>query len=69
MTTLIEAEVLDEDGQMKKQSNPHHLHRCKQAKKTMQNADDSDKDSNFLISDVIAQLSLNAMAKAELSGA
>jgi hypothetical protein len=49
---LIKEEVLDEDGQLNKQSNPHHLHKCKykQAKKTMQRADDSDKDGNFLTS-------------------
>jgi len=52
MAALIKEEALDEDGQLKKQSNPHHLHKHKhkQAKKTMQKADDSDKDSNFLTS-------------------
>jgi hypothetical protein len=52
MAMLIKEEVLDEDGQLNKQSNPHYLHKCKckQAKKTTQKADDSDKDSNFLTS-------------------
>ena len=52
MATLIEEEALDEDGRPKKQSNPSRLckRKCKQAKKTTQKADDSDKDSNFLTS-------------------
>jgi hypothetical protein len=50
MAALIEEEVLDEDGQLKKQSNASHLHKHKQAKKTTQKADDSDEDSNFLTS-------------------
>jgi hypothetical protein len=50
MAMLIEEEALDEDGQLKKQSNPCCLHKHKQAKKTTQKADDSDKDSNFLTS-------------------
>ena len=52
MAALIEEEVLDIDGQLKKQSNPCRpcKRKQKQAKKTMQMTDNSDEDNNFLTS-------------------